>query len=220
MQLGSQVFYSHRIWRTLSFHGGYTRTQARFGDSGWSPPFQTLDFGLDYNDGLTFQLSRHTTLQLSAALGSARTVPGITQYRVLGSATLAHSISRTWIASTGVSRNLSFVAAFRQPVLYDTAYGMLSGQLTNRISSTSSITLSRGYVNLDQSRHYDTSAASTALSFGLTRRLGAFAQYTYYRTRIPADLTTLAVMQSFGRQTASVGLSVFQPIFNTARTTP
>ena len=124
MQVGSSVFYTHQIWRKLNFHASFYRTQVRLSESeGWSEPIQSLDLGLDYNDGLTFQLSRHTTLSLAASLGSIRTLPaGTTQYRLLGNAVLSHTMYRTWVASTGVARNLAFVATFKQPVLYDTVF--------------------------------------------------------------------------------------------------
>ena len=65
--------------------------------------------------------------------------------------------------------------------------------------------------------YYETVGASSVLSFALTRRLAAFAQYSYYRNHIPAGLTTLAALTNFDRQSASVGLSLFEPIFSTAR---
>jgi hypothetical protein len=218
MQLGSSVGYTYQIWRKLNFHAGFNRTQVRLSDGeGWSQPIQWLDLGLDYNDGLTFQLSRHTTLSLAAALGSFRTLPGTTQYRVLGNAVLSHTMHRTWVASTGVSRNLAFVAGFREPVLYDTVFAGISGQLVNRLSSSTVASLNRGYVGLNMANHYDTAGASSVLSFALTRRLAAFAQYSYYRNHIPAGLTTLTALTNFDRQSASVGLTLFEPIFSTAR---
>ena len=96
-------------------------------------------------------------------------------------------------------------------------FGMISGQLRTRISSTSFVSLSRGDVGLVSGSHYDTSGASTSISFGLTRHFQAFAQYAYYRNRIPAGLTTLAAVTNFAQQTASVGLSFYQPIFHSAR---
>jgi hypothetical protein len=217
-QLGSQVAYNYRLFRHLSFHVGYQQMQGRFGNRGWSAPVRYADFGLDYGDGLTFQLTRRTTLAVTASLGSARTVPGGTQYRVLGSAGLTHLIGRTWVASLLASRGLGFVAAFQEPALIDSVTASLGGQLATRLHWVSSAGLTRGYIGLDQSRHYDALYGTSALSLGLTRHISAFAQYFYNRNRLPAGSSPLLALTDFDRQTASVGLSLFQPIFNTQRT--
>lgn len=218
-QLGSQAAYNYRIFRNLSFHAGYTRTQGRLGNGGWSEPAQYADFGLDYGDALTFQLTRRTTVSFNASLGSARSIPqGVTQYRLLGSVGLTHLMGRTFVASVLAARGLGFVAAFREPVLTDSVTAAFGGQLATRIAWNSFASLTRGYIGLDQSRSYDGVNVTSGLTFALTRRLGAFAQYNYYRTRMPEGSSPLAVLSNFDRQSVTVGLSLYQPIFNTQRT--
>jgi hypothetical protein len=217
-QLGSQALYHYQIFKKLSFHAGYQRSQARIHNPDrWSEPTQYLDFGLDYGDALSLQLSRRTLLTFGVSLGSARAVPGTTQYRVLGNANLSHSMGRTWSANVGVARSLGFVAAFQQPVLSDAAFASIGGQLATRVSSVSTASWTRGYIGLDSARHFDSSGASSVLSVGVTRRIGAFAQYSYYRNRLPTGATTLAVLSNFDRQTASVGLTFYAPLYNSQR---
>jgi outer membrane protein assembly factor BamA len=143
----------------------------------------------------------------------------VTQYRLLGNANLAHAMGRTWIAAAGFSRTLGFIAAFHEPVLADSATASLGGQLTRRIAWTSLALWTRGYIGLDAGRHYDSSGASSNLSFGITRQLGAFLQYSYYRNQLPDGSTTFAGLTNFSRQTAIVGLTLYVPIFNSPRKT-
>jgi hypothetical protein len=218
-QLGSQVYYTYRIFRNLTFHAGYTRTQARLGGDAWTPPVQSGDFGLDYGDALKFQLTRRTTLAVTAALGSARGFPGgLTQYRILGSAVLTHLMGRTFVASLMGARGLGFVAAFREPVLTDTAMASFGGQLATRFVWNNQASVTRGYIGLDQSRHYDSISALSGISYGITRRLAMFAQYLYYRSTLPPGSSPLIVLTNFDRQSVTAGLTLYQPIFNTQRT--
>jgi hypothetical protein len=218
-QVSSAVGFTHQLFKKLSFHAGYQEYQTRLRNpDGWSQPVRYLDFGLDYSDGLTLRISRRTTLALGASLGSARPVPGSTQYRVLGNANLTHTIGRTWYAFAGANRSLGFIATFEEPILSDTASVGLTGQLLTRLSWTTSATWLRGYIGLDSSRHYDSSSVGSTLSFALARRVGTFVQYTYYTNRLPAGASTLSALSNFDRQTVAAGLTLFEPIFNSQRT--
>ena len=181
-------------------------------------PAQSFDVGLDYNDALTLQLTRRTAVSFGAALGSARAFPGSTQYRILGNAGITHFLGRTWSTTASFSRNLGFVAAFDQPVLSDLAMGTLSGQLATRVFWSSVASWSRGYVGLDQSKHFDSQFATSLLDFAVSRHITAFIQYAYFQNRLPPGLLALSTISTLNRQTASVGLSLFVPIFNTQRT--
>src|SRR4029453_3701391 len=101
----------------------------------------------------TLQLTRRTAVSFGAALGSARSFPGFTQYRLLGNAGITHFIGRSWSTTPPFSRSLGFGAAFDQPVLSDLGMGTLGGQLTTRVFWSSVASWTRGYIGLDQSKH-------------------------------------------------------------------
>jgi hypothetical protein len=146
---------------------------------------------------------------------------GHTVYRALGTVGLQRTFGRTLIGYVGAGRSLSFIAAFQEPVLYDSAVASFGGQLLTRMSWTTMAGWSRGYIGLDSARHYDTLFGSSILSFGVTRWLGAFAQYSYYHLGIPAESTALSVLTNGNRQTVSAGLSLYTPIYHSRRrTTP
>jgi hypothetical protein len=116
------------------------------------------------------------------------------------------------------SRGLGFVAAFHEAVLTDSATASFGGQVMPRVMWTNQASLTRGYIGLDQSRHYDAIYALSALTVALSRRLGGFAQYSYYKSRLPPGSSPLLVLTNFDRQSVTVGLTLYQPIYNTQRT--
>ncbi len=216
-QIGSSVGFTHRFFRRLNFRANYRYEQSYFGNGTRSEPLQSVDFGLDYGDSLTLRLSRRTTLSMNASVGSARSLQGQTEYRLLGGATLAHSMGRTWMSSIGASRSLGFVSAFREPVLQDTAFASLGGQLATRVSVTANASFLRGYLGLDTSRSFDSYGASAALSVALARRISAFAQYIYYGSSLPANATNLPLLSEFSRRAAVVGVSFWAPLYTNPR---
>jgi hypothetical protein len=219
--LNGTAVYTHQLLRRLYVSAGYQAWEARVSNPpAWSGPTQSLYFGLDYGDGGSIKLTRRTTLTFGGGLGSARAVPGNTLYRAVGNIGLQRSFGRTWIGYLGAGRSLTFVAAFREPVLFDSAVASFGGQFLTRVSWMTSATVARGYIGLDSSRHYDTFFGASVLSFGITRWLQAFAQYGYYRSTVPTGSTPLSVLTNLDRRTISAGLSLYTPIYHSRRPTP
>ena len=187
---------------------------------GWSGPTHSLYFGLDYGDGGAIKLTRRLTLTFGGGLGTARAVPGGTQYRAVGNVGLQRPFGRTWMGYVGAGRNLSFVAGFREPVLFDSAVASFGGQLLTRVSWVTSATVARGYVGLDTARHYDTFYGASGLSFAITHWLQAFGQYSYYRASVPSGSTELSVLTNLDRRAISAGVSLYTPIYHSRRPTP
>lgn len=216
--LTSGVNFSQQLVRRLRFRVGYRREEQLLTPSDADvAPTQSIDFGLDYGDVLTLRLSRRTTLSMAVSAGSARSLKGTTQYNVLGNANLTHMMGRTWSTGASYARTLGFVSAFRQPVLQDTATASLGGQLRPRVSLTSSANYTRGYIGLDMSNSFDAYNTTSALSVALHRRISAFAQYSYYGTRLPEGASTLPLLSNFKRSAAVVGVSFWTPLYNSSR---
>ena len=209
----------HQIFRKLSFHAGYTRTQARSAEPTAGPSrCNPLDFGLDYGDALTFQLTRRTTLSFGASLGSARAVPGC-ERNIESSAT---RISRTrWVGRGSQASCCPHVwdssRRFREPVLDRFCHRHISADNWRRASSwVSTPVWTRGYIGLDQSRHYDATAARSALSIGAhPPHRGICAVLLLTETDCRQAHRRFA-LTNFDRQTASVGLSLFATDFQYA----
>ncbi|MDP2390079.1 MAG: hypothetical protein Q8N52_07110, partial [Acidobacteriota bacterium] len=62
-----------------------------------------------------------------------------------------------------------------------------------------------------------TYTGNSRLSAGLTRHLGIFAQYHYYRYNLPPGSSSVVLLPQMSRQGVSVGLSAFVPIFTRER---
>jgi len=217
--IGSNVRFTQRVFKRLSFYVGYRRDQTFYADLD-SRATQGLDFGVDYGDALQLKLSRRTTLSLTIGAGAAKSLSGTTQFRVLGSATLAHSMGRTWTTSVSYARTLEFEPEFLAPVLRDTANAMLGGQLKPRLSFTTSASYSNGNIGFESGRSTTDYNANAVLSAALSRRISLFAQYLYYGYRIPPNASTLPLLSNYARQSAVVGLSLFAPLYSNPRVRP
>ncbi|MEQ1869355.1 MAG: hypothetical protein ABL961_04970, partial [Vicinamibacterales bacterium] len=217
-QISSSAIYSHQLIRKLAVYAGYRR-EATLATIEGSPTFsnQSLDFGVNYGDGLTLQIARHTTLTMNVGLGSGKSLTRRTQFTALGSAALSQALGRSWSANLSYARTLGFVSGFQEPVLQDAVNASVGGQLGRRASLTSSAQYSRGYVGFDTARQFDIYGVTTALSIALHRRVSAFAQYAYYGNQVPAGLSSLPVFPSFARSAAVAGVQLWAPLYSKPR---
>lgn len=221
--LGSQASYNHRIFRRLSFRAGYRRQQTSFNGVG-ALPFQSFDFGLNYGDALTLNLSRRTTLSLGVGLGTVRTFQdqagtrvGQTQLRLLGNATLAHTMGRTWTSSLAYSRTLNYMIGFVDPVLQDGVNANLNGLLSPRVSFTAYAAWTRGYVGLDQPSFSSYWAAAT-LNAALSRRVSLFVMASTFTNQSTSTFfTTIPMLTPLSRRAVTAGVSFWQPLFTRPR---
>ncbi len=225
-QLSSSATLTHQFLRRLNFHLSYRRSQVTFADDDVaSQPTQTLDAGVDYGDALSLQLTRRTTLSATFALGAARSVTttgaatGDLHFVATGNVSLIHTMGRTWSTGASASRNLGFSPAFLQPVVSDTAEAFITGQLSRRVSWANRFTMVHGEVNFESSQSFNSYGASSNLSIGITRQVGAYVQYFYFHNRIAEGLSALPIASDFGRQAVVAGVNLYQPIFGTQRRT-
>lgn len=217
--VSSLATFTHQVYRRITVTLSYRREQQYISSSEFpeSPPISSFDGMVNYGDALSLRLSRRTTLSMNVSAGSARSYRGRTEYRLLGGAVLNHVLRRSWSSGLTYNRMLSFSAAFREPILQDTVGGYLGGQLSRRVNFTSGLTMARGYIGLDSSRHFDTVNGSSALQLAFTRRLGAFTQYSYYHLSTPPNSSTLPLLSNYRGHSAVVGLNLFAPLYNNPR---
>jgi hypothetical protein len=215
-----RVLFSHRPFRTLGFHVGYRWLEYRYSDSDEIARNSGLDAGFDFGDALTVPLGRRTTASFSGAITGARTTSSPTYYALTGTAEILHSMGRTWSSSAEYHRSLGFIDLFSQPVLSDSVSGSVAGLVAPRVSASSHVGWTHGRVGVGSVRTGTLAAvfASSTLTVAVSRRLGFYTQYVYYRYEVPAGpFTRLDLPSSLSRQAVSVGLSIWVPIFNNAR---
>jgi len=221
--------FSHNVTRKLTFSIGYTVSQSWYTIAGErSTPFTygNVDIGLGYGDGLTFRIGRNYTLSMNVGASLARNNPTTsiagqsqTQLLATGNATLSRSIGRTWQASIGYNRGVTYMVGFTQPFIGDGASAGLSGPIVERLF----FSLGAGASRSQQVFNPETGdlvayTGSAKLTYGLFGNVGLFAQASYYKYTMPP-----AVLESFGfvpqleRRSVSAGVSTWLPLIKPPR---
>jgi hypothetical protein len=220
---GSIRFYSghgtfrHALTRSLGLHAGFTRHQGHYKFVG-TPDVtnDTIDVGLDYGDTVAF--SRRTALSFSSSTSAVHWA-GDTHYRLDGTAALTRAFSRSGSMALRYVRGSQFEPGFREPLLNDTVAASVSNQLGVRNGWSASLGYTRGTVGFssDASTRYSSVNASGRTTTALTRHLGVYVDYSYYRYAVPTAATVFTSLSKFSRQSVSGGLTVWVPLFNDRR---
>lgn len=211
---GGGVRVSHNLTRAVGVHAGYLREQADFRREAPSAVNETIDVGVDYGSTLAF--SRRTTLAFSASTGAVR-YQRLTRYRVNGNATLARAIRRTWSSELRYRRDTEFMAGFLEPVFSDAVAIGAGGLLATRVKLQSAVGYYRGVLAFSDATRFSTYSGSSRLELALSRRVGLYGQYAYYRYELPVNASGLSFLPRFSRQTVTAGLTLWVPIINDVR---
>ncbi len=208
---GGRVGVHHHLTRALGLHLIYSEEQVTFAAPG-TPGYlnSSIDAGVDYGDTLTF--ARRTSIAFGTSTSAVR-YSGQTFYRLNGNARLSRGFGRSWSAYVGYNRDTQFLLGFRQPLLTDSASTGVGGQLSLRTRWSAAGAPHRGAIGFNGS-DFTTYSASSRLDVALTRSLGLYGQYAYYRYQIPAGSSDIDILSRLSRQTGTVGLSVWVPIIN------
>jgi hypothetical protein len=94
----------------------------------------------------------------------------------------------------------------------------LGGTLSRRVRWTNSGSWSRGQIGFGGSDHMTWYSASSSLSVAIARPVALFAQYGYYMYDVPVGASSILSAPRFERQSVSVGLTTYVPVFGTGRT--
>jgi hypothetical protein len=209
---GGSASYQHRFTRALGFHVGYGENEVRYAFTDAAPiNTQTIDAGVDYGSALAF--SRRTTLSFSTSTSALR-LNGQTHYLLNGAATLSHGFKRSWSASIGYVRGVNYQPGFSVPLISDSVSAGLGGQLATRVKWSSGAGASRGVIGFSGAGSLITYSATSSLNVAVTRKLGLYTQYSYYRYQAPVGSNDLILLAQFARQAVSAGLSIWVPILN------
>ena len=175
----------------------------------------TIDVGLVYGDTLTF--SRRTALSFSTSTSATRWNDE-THYRLNGAAELTRGFGRSGSGSLRYTRDTEFSAGFREPLLNDTVTGSVGNQIGRRTSWAAQLGYRRSVVGFESdATTADSVNASGRVTTALTRHLGLFSDYSYYRYEVPTRATVFAFLPEFTRHSVSVGLTVWAPLINDRR---
>ena len=219
--------YSHFINRTIGYHLGYSFGNSHFG--GVSPTvLHNIDVGLDIRK--TLSLTRRTTFSFTTGTTFIKANPvntavaiGVTkEFNVLGHAILTHYIGQTWSAAATYDRGWQMLDAVQVPYFVDGLTTAIGGNLGRRSTLAFSTAWMLGAPLGIYSATKDRALIESAwFQFSLSRKLTAYAQYTYYGQRFTLDgLSAIDLPQRFNRNTARMGLTLVLPRAQTAPRQP
>ena len=213
---GGRGRYRHALTGALGVYAGFGREEARYELADSSDAVSdTIDIGIDYGDTLEF--SRRTAVSFAFS-SSFVEWDDDTHFRVNGSAALTRAFGRTGSVLLQYQRETAYAGGFRDPLLTDTFSGAFSEQIGRDTSWSVHAGWVRGEVGFEsEASRFDTYDVGGRVTRALTRHLGIFGDYTYYRYQVPAGATVFTFLPKFSRQSVSVGLTLWAPIINDAR---
>jgi hypothetical protein len=213
---GAHGRYRHSLTRAIGVYAGFGREEARYKLPGSRPATSdVIDVGIDYGDTLEF--TRRTALSFGFSTSAVRWEED-THYRVNGAATLTRAIGRTGSGLLQYRRATEYAGGFREPLLTDTISGGFSEQIGRDTSWSVNVGYVRGEIGFESaSRRFDIYDVGARLTRALTRNLGVFGDYTFYRYEVPSDATVFAFLPKFSRQSFSLGLTLWAPLVNDTR---
>jgi hypothetical protein len=219
--------FSHSFTRKLNFHAGYSVSQSRYAQAGGEPfRYGNVDLGLGYGDGLVLRFGRDTTLAMNVGLSVAKngdpasvaSTGRSTQFLVTGAATLARSLSRTWSASLGYTRGVSYAVGFTEPFYTDTANAGVSGQVVPRLFFSMGAGASRGQQVFSQDGTLTAYTGSAKLTYALFSNMGLYAQASYYDYSVPSSVVqSFSFLPQLKRRSVSAGVTTWLPLIKPHR---
>jgi hypothetical protein len=189
--------FTHRLTAALGLRAGYRYASGRVNSladgGGDTPGIHTIDAGVDLNKA--FSVSRRTTLNVTTGSAVVKTHDE-TQFFVVGNATLAHRMLRTWAATLSGGRSVDFADGFRDPLVRDQADASLTGSIARRVQVSAIASLMRGREVRSDREDVDPfvtirGGASAAVA------LARFATWTTGYLRQTTDLGGVDVLASY-----------------------
>jgi hypothetical protein len=224
---GVGMRYNHSFTRKLSFYVGYQLSQSQYPESGGAPfRYGNVDLGLGYGDGLVLNFGRYTTLSMNFGVSLAKNGDPVsvaktgksTQFFVTGAATLSRTLSRTWSASVGYSRGVTYALGFLEPFYTDSATAGLGGQVVERLFFSLGAGASRGQQIFSEGGSLTAYTGSARLTYGLFSNLGLYAQASYYKYAVPASIQqSFAFVPQLERRSVSAGVTTWFPLIKPPR---
>ena len=161
-------------------------------------------------------LARRTSFSFSTKPSILRQ-SGADSFRLNGDAQVSRGFRRTWSAQLAYARSTEFVAGFTGPLFSDAVTASVGGLIAPRAEWSSMVGASSGEVGSGEGRTFVTYSGNTRLTVGMTRRLGAYGQYTFTHYNLPTGLTAFEIRPRLSRHSASAGISMWLPLATETR---
>ncbi len=211
--------WRRQMSRDLAVHAGYGREELFPRINGVRTPFvkELIDIGVDYAKSL--EVARRTNFSFATQTTVLQENDGPRRFRINGSLNLERYFKRTWVASLNLRRDTEFLPGFTAPVFTERARVSLNGYLAKRLIFNLSADGGQGEVAFYDSRKFISYTGGTRLTFAMTRYLGVFTQYYYYKFQNPPEATPFSIAPRMARQAVSIGIQTWVPIFDREKVT-
>ena len=181
--IGSRL--SHNVTRSGALSVEY---RYRGGGFGYATGAITTQHSVNVGYDFTRRLSETRTLGLFFTVGGSFVeIPeqladfaGPRQYQTNGEAGIRYPVTRTGELRGSFSRSLQFVAGLTHPVFVDGFSGEFKSGLVGRFEFLARLSKATGQSAYTSDRLLDTYSGQLRLSYALTRRLSAYAEYIHY----------------------------------------
>ena len=202
---------SYRMTRYSSFRAGYALNTYRLEDGEPLQRYHDFILGVDYSRPLSLS-GRRTKLTVTPGF-ALFDHSGDLRFSVTGTVALDHEMGRTWTAKALYNRGMRFVEGRGSQLLANTAQGGVQGLLGRRVQ----LSFEGQWVLSDHEENepqYQAIAGAARVSYALSRRLSAYAQYIYYNYRY-SDVVVFpnGESQRTNRNGIRVGVTVWTPLF-------
>jgi hypothetical protein len=209
---------SWTVAKGMSVHGGYTYGQNEYGTGADRLLYETqqVDAGLGFARALS--LTRRTSLSFDTGTSILKD-KNSTHFGIVGNIGITREIGRTWAATAGYHRNVSFMRTFNQPVFSDSFSAGVGGMINRRLQFQAGFGTALGKVGFGVGdTGFSNFYTSAGLRYGISQNIGLTADYGYYWYDYGTDVTLpKGVPSKIGRQSVHVGISYWTTIFQQAR---
>jgi hypothetical protein len=207
--------FAHRLTRSLSFQSSFGREEARYKLTSLPPIVNDMiDVGLEY--GNEVPLARRTSFSFSVRPSMLRQAAS-TSFRLNGNAQMMRGFGRTWSSSLGYTRSTEFMAGITTPLFWDSLTASINGLLSTRIEWSARVGAAHGEEGSGLRGTITEYTGTSRLTFGITHRMAAYGQYTYYHHEIPPGLTAFELRSVTARQRVSAGITLWLPLATETR---
>jgi hypothetical protein len=217
-ELRYEGLWTRRLNRDFALRLGYGRYQVQHRTSALDEYVQEeIEAGIDFSKAFT--LVPRTTLAITTQTSIIRQPDHDPHYRLNGEFRLTRRFQRTWRLEFIGIRSSEFLPGFVEPLLADSLSLVMSGMVSRRIEFATSLDGRRGAFGYNAERgDFLMGGSTTNLNIGITRHVGIYGRYGFYRHDAPADVLSLPAIGTLSRQTISAGITTWLPVFVRERT--
>ena len=207
--------FVHRLTRSLSFESAFGREEARYKLTSLPPIVNdTIDVGLEY--GKEVPLARRTSFSFSVTPSMLRQAAS-TNFRLNGNAQVRRGFGRTWSSSLAYTRGTEFVAGITAPLFWDALTASINGLLSTRVEWSARVGAAHGEEGSGLRGKVTEYTGTSRLTIGITHKMAAYGQFTYYHHEIPPGLTAFELRSLIARQRVSAGITLWLPLATETR---